>query len=263
MVIPAGDPPDAEYNMVALDQSGTKGVYSGVAVKWTGETGTRQDGGDPTFRNIKLKPNEVSAYIDISDKTLRNALAAGQMCMTLLRSAIIGSEEDTFYTGSGVGMPLGIIGHGASIEITRTTASTIKYADVVEMFARSKGTSLVWVMSKTALPQIMKMEDTEGHLIWQANAAAGPGGVLLGIPVMFNDQSPVLGSTGDLALIDFSYYAIKDGSPLAIFMDPYTQKVNGLTRIYAFWNVDGQPTITTPLLARDGVTTYSPFVVLK
>lgn len=264
MVIPAGTPPDAAMNLVALDQSGSKGVYSGVSVKWVSENGTRQDGGDPTFRNIKIEPQEVSAYIDISDKLLRNAAAAGAICERLMRGAIVGAEEDTFFSGDGVGKPLGINGHASAIEVARTTTSTIVYADIVNMFARAKfGGSLVWVTSQTTLPKLMTMKDEASQLIWQPNAREGNPGTLLGLPVIFNDQAPTLGSTGDLALLDLNYYAIKDGSPLAIFMDPYTQKVNGVTRIYAFWNVDGQPMITTPLMLRDGVNTVSPFVTLK
>ena len=121
----------------------------------------------------------------------------------------------------------------------------------------------MWITSQTTLPQLMTMHDADNHLIWQPNAREGAPGTLLGIPVLFNDQSPVLGSLGDLALVDLGYYAIKDGSSLAIFMDPYTQKVNGVTRIYAFWNVDGQPMLTTPMMLRDGVSTVSPFVILE
>jgi HK97 family phage major capsid protein len=264
MVIPAGDPPDAAFNLMALDQDGAKGVYSGVSVRWVGEKDTRQDAGDPSIRGIKIEPKEVSGYIDISDKLFRNAAAVGSMCERLLRGAILGAEEDAFYTGDGVGKPLGIIGHSATIPITRASAGAISYADVIGMYARAKfGGSLIWVASQTILPQLMGMVDAGNNHIWQPNAREGAPGTLLGIPLIYNDQSPVLGSEGDLALVDLNYYAIKDGAPLAIFIDPYTQKINGVTRIYAFWNVDGQPMLTTPMLQRDGQSTVSPFVVLK
>lgn len=264
MVIPAGDPPDSAMNLISLDQSNSLGVYSGVTVQWINEVGTRQDAGDPKVRQIKIEPNEVSGYIDVTDKLLRNSAAAGALVEKLLRGAIIGAEENAFYTGSGVGKPLGIIGHGATKSITRTTATTVVYADICAMFSAAKfGGRFVWIASPTVLPKLMILKDEAGNLIWQPNARDGAPNTLLGIPLLFNDQSPVLGNEGDLAFVDLGYYAIKDGSPLAIFMDPYTQKVNGVTRIYAFWNVDGQPMLSTPLLLRDGETTVSPFVVLK
>lgn len=264
MVIPAGDPPDAAYNMLSLDQSGSKGVYGGVAVKWIAEGGTRQDAGDPKIKNIKLEPQEVSGYIDVSDKLLRNSAAAGSLIEQLLRGAIIGSEEDAFYTGSGVGKPHGIVGHGSVKTVTRNTASHVKWADIKSMFgAFLFGGSPVWVANQGCLPDLMSLEDTSGHALWMPNVQIGPGGTLCGIPLLINDLNPALGTEGDLSLLDLSYYFIKDGAPLAIFMDPYTQKANGVTRIYAFWGTDGQPMLTSAITQRNGSSTVSPFVVLK
>jgi HK97 family phage major capsid protein len=263
-VIPAGTNPDAAVGLIALDQSGSLGVYSGVTVQWIAEGGTRPDAGDPQIRQIKIEPQEVSGYIDVTDKLLRNSAAAGALVQKLLRGAIIGSEENAFFVGSGVGKPLGIGKCGAAKKIARTTASTVVYTDVINMFSACKmGGQYVWVASQTVLPKLMAMKDEASNLVWQPNARDGAPSTLLGIPLIFFDQSPILGQESDLALVDLQYYAIKDGSPLAIFMDPYTQKVNGITRIYAFWNVDGQPMLSTPLMLGDGVTTVSPFVILK
>jgi len=262
-VLPAGDPPDAAINLVALDQSNALGVYSGVTVQWTAENGARQDAGDPRVRGIKIEPQEVSAYIDLSDKLLRNSAVAGAMCENLLRKAIVAAEEVAFCSGDGVGKPLGIIGHSSTVRVARTNANGIVYADIINMYSRTMGGNLAWVASRTCLPRLMTMVDAGNNLIWQPNAREKEPATLLGLPILLNPRSPVLGSEGDLMLVDLSYYAIKDGSGLAIFMDPYTQKVNGVTRMYIFWNVDGQPMMTTPLLEEDGVTTVSPFVVLR
>ena len=263
-VIPGGTMPDAAINMLALDQSGSKGVYSGMTVKWIGENAARQDAGDPTLRNIKLEPKEVSAYVDISDKLLANAPAAGQYIQQLLRDAIIGSEEDAFYTGSGVGKPLGIKGHASALTVTRNTASSVKWADIKAMFGKYMfKNNPVWVMNQSCLPQIMSLEDTNGNALWMPAVQNNPFQTLCGYPIVVNDLNPALGTEGDLALLDLKYYYIKDGSPMAIFIDPYTQKANGLSRIYAFWSVDGQPMLTTPLTQRNGTTQVSPFVVLK
>lgn len=263
LIIPAGDPPDGPFTMTSLDQSGSKGVFSGVVVSWIGENADRQSAGDPTILQIKLEPHEVGAYIDISDKALRNASASGALVEQLLRQAIIASEDKEFFSGNGIAKPLGIIGHKSAIKVKRKTANSLTYGDLVNMLASMLfGGNLVWVVSQSLLAKLMTMEDTEGHLIWQPSAREGQPNTLLGYPVVFNQRSPRIGSNGDIALVDFNYYAVKDGSPLAIFMDPYTQKKNGLTRIYAYWNVDGQPRITSPLKLEDGVGTVSPFVTL-
>mgnify|MGYP000898982064 CR=1 FL=1 len=185
------------------------------------------------------------------------------MVQSLLRKAIIAAEEDTFLSGNGAGQPLGIINHPAAITIARTVANQIAYTDIVNMFARAKfGGRLVWIGSQTCLPQLMTMVDVGNNLVWQPNAREGAPGTLLGIPFLLNDQSPVLGTEGDLILVDLDYYLIKDGSGISISMSEHPLFTQNRTIIKAFWNVDGQPWLTTPLLARDGVSTVSPFVVL-
>lgn len=261
-VIPAGSPPDAPITIPALDQSGAKGVYSGVVVQWIGE-GALKPQTEPSFREIKLEPQEVAAHIVVTDKLLRNSAAAGALCTRLLRGAIIGSEEDTFLRGDGVAKPLGIIGHPATIQVARAAANTIGYADVVGMYARAKfGGRLGWIGSQTILPALMGMVDAGNNHVWQPSAREGAPGTLLGLPLLLNDQSPTLGNEGDLILVDLDYYLIKDGSGIAIQASEHPLFTSNRTIIKAFWNVDGQPWLTTPLLQRDGVSTVSPFVAL-
>lgn len=262
-VIPAGDPPDAAITIPALDQSGAKGVYSGVVVSWIGE-GDEKPETEPSFRDIKLEPQEVAGHTVITDKLLRNSAAAGALVSSLLRKAIIASEEDAFFTGDGVAKPLGIVGHPAAVVIVRAGANAIAYTDVVNMFARAKfGGRLAWIASQTCLPQLMTMVDAGNNLVWQPNAREGAPGTLLGFPVLLNDQSPILGTEGDLVLVDLDYYMVKDGSGIAIAMSEHPQFTRNRTIIKAFWNVDGQPWLNTPLLQRDGASTVSPFVVLQ
>lgn len=263
-VIPAGDPPDSAITIPALDQSGARGVYSGVVVRWIAE-GEQKPETEPSFREIKLEPQEVAAHTILTDKLLRNSAAAGALVSSLLRKAIIASEEDCFYTGDGNGKPLGIIGHPACVVIVRAVANQIGYADVVAMYARAKfGGRLAWVTSQTCLPQLMTMvAPATNTLVWQPNAREGAPGMLLGISVLLNDQSPILGNLGDLALVDLDYYLIKNGSGIAIAMSEHPRFTRNQTIIKAFWNVDGQPWLNTPLLQRDGVSTVSPFVVLQ
>ncbi len=261
-VIPAGDPPDAAITIPALDQGGANGVYAGVQVTWIAE-GAQKPETEPAFREIRLEPNEVAAHVVVTDKLLRNSAAAGALVSSLLRKAIIAAEEDAFLSGNGAGQPLGIIGHPAAIQVARAGAGAIAYNDVVNMYARAKfGGQLAWIGSQTVLPQLMRMVDAGNNLVWQPNAREGAPGTLLGIPFLLNDQSPILGAEGDLILVDLNYYLIKDGSGISISMSEHPLFTQNRTIIKAFWNVDGQPWLSTPLLARDGVSTVSPFVVL-
>jgi HK97 family phage major capsid protein len=262
-VIPAGDPPDAPITFPTLNQSGARGVYSGVTVAWIAE-GARKPQTEPAFLETTLTPKEVATHVVVSDKLLRNAEAASSVVTTLLRRAILAAEDAAYLSGNGVGQPMGIIGHPSSINVGRNNPNVIAYADVVAMFARAKfGGPLCWIASPTTLPQLMTIADGNQRLLWQPNARDGAPGTLLGFPVLINERSPVLGTQGDLVLADLQYYLIKDGSGIFISASEHVQFLNNKTVIKAFFNVDGQPWLSTPLLLEDGVSTVSPFVVLN
>lgn len=255
---------DATAIFNSFDQSGTLGVYGGVTVQWINETAAVPDSGDLKYRQIKMEPKEAAGYMDISRKLMNNASEISGYIETQMQLAMRGTEDSKFISGSGVGCPLGFIGHGSSIEVLRNTALDIKYADLTAMYAKTKYNSrLAWVANPSILPKLLNMVDAANQPIWQPNARDGVPSTILGIPVLYSDNLPVLGTKGDLCLVDLFYYGIRDGSPMAIFIDPYSQSVNQLIRIYLYWNVDGQPLLTSPLLLQDGSTTISPFVILN
>jgi HK97 family phage major capsid protein len=269
-VIPAGTPPDASISMPALNQTAAENMYGGVTVEWIEEGGTKPET-DAALLEVTLQPHEVAGHTVISDKLLRNWAAADALLTRLLRSAIIASEDTAFLNGSGVGRPLGITNSPATINVARNTANAIDYVnDIINMFSRAKfGGTFVWIGSQTILPQLMGMTDSGGStLVWAPGqtglAASGPPGTLCGIPLIFNDRSPGLGTAGDLMLVDLSYYLIKDGSGPFVATSPHVHFTTNKTVIKAFWNVDGAPWLSGPIpLEGSTANTVSPFIVLN
>lgn len=263
-VLPAGSPPDAAITIPALDQTnGTPDsakMYGGVKVGWGGEGATISET-EAKIREITLTPHEVTGRIIVTDKLLRNWQASSSLLEQQLRGAIVSAEDFAFISGNGVAKPLGFINAGAAKAINRVTTMTIKYADIVAMFERLRGTSGIWVVTKAGLGKLMTMEDTEGHLIWQANASAASPGTIFGLPVVVNERSPALGAKGDISLVDLSQYLIKDGSGPFVAASEHVYFESNKTVIKCYWNVDGQPWLTEPITEENGWTT-SPFVVL-
>jgi len=266
-VIPAGDPPDASLSFPALDQTGARGVYSGVTVQWIGE-GEAKPETDSRLLEVELEPKEVAAYIPLTDKLLRNSDAASTLATTLLRRAIIAAEDVAFLTGSGVGQPLGIIDHPATIGIDRTgfpsVAAGDNYTDLVNMYASvMKDGPLVWIYTPTLLPELMTLTDVNGNLIWTTSAREGEPNRLMGLPAIENERSPVMGEPGDLLLCNLQHYLIKDGSGIFVAASEHVRFLQNQTVIKAFFNVDGQSWLTEPLTLEDDQTQRSPFVQLQ
>lgn len=265
-VIPAGNPPDAAITFPALDQSTSR--YGGVAVDWI-EEGEAKPETNAAFREIRLQPKEVAGHIPVTDKLLRNWQAANVILGDLLRSALLAAEDQAFLSGNGVGKPLGVVNSGAAYVVTRQTGSTITYQDLRKMLARFHGNGEnaigggTWTVTKAGLEVLTAMEDTEGHLIWNPNARDGVPGTIFGMPVIFSERSPALGSKGDVVLADWSKYLIKDGSGPFVEMgyinDDFTKNKR---RIKAFRLVDGQPWLTAPIKTENNYD-VSPFVVLN
>ena len=265
-VIPPGDPPDSAITFPTLDQTAGRDVYSGVTVQWMAEGHAKPETGYRLLE-VTLDPNEVAAFIPLTDKLLRNSAAASTLAETLLRRAIIAAEDVAFLRGNGAGQPLGIINHPATIQVARTgfpsAAPGDNYVDLVSMYtACMKDGPLVWVYSPTMLAELMTITDVNGNLIWTTSAREGEPNRILGIPAIENERSPIMGQAGDLVLANLQHYLIKDGSGIFVAASEHVRWLQNQTVIKAFWNVDGQPWLTQPLTLEDGVTQRSPFVQL-
>ncbi|AZS17397.1 phage major capsid protein [Paenibacillus lutimineralis] len=262
IVIPADETaPDADITFPALDQGSGSNMYGGVEVNWIGE-GDEKPETDAKFKDLKLTPHEVAGHIVVTDKLLRNSKAVNAIVTKLFRGAISAAEDDAFLYGDGIARPTGAISSGATIAVNRGTANAIKYQDIVSMLAKAKlGGSLVWSASQSILPQLLTMRDEAGNLIFQPNANNAMSGILMGYPIRFSENSPILGSEGDLVLSDFGYYLIKDGAGIYIQASEHPLFKQNKTIIKAFWNVDGKPWLSQPLTLKNGYE-ISPFVKL-
>lgn len=258
-VIPAGEFPDAEISFPALDQSGDKGVYSGVVTTWLAE-GAEIDETGFSLREILMAPKAVAGFIPFSNKLLRNTAAASMLASLLMRQAIAKAQDDAFISGDGVGKPLGFKNHASSKAINRATANTVTYADLVNMLQSSKGDMKEWVISQSLISTILTMADASGKLIY-TNGITGMSGTILGYPVKWSERVPAKGSKGDVMLLDLSYYYIKDGSGIILSASEHVKFTQDKTLFKIVSNVDGQSSMNSTLKLENGET-VSPFVIL-
>ncbi len=262
LVIPADESaPDASVTFPALDQGAGSNMYGGVEVNWIAE-GDEKPETNVKLKDLTLTPQEVAGHIVVTDKLLRNAPAVNALVNRLFRGAIAAAEDDAFLYGNGTGKPFGAVNSPASVTVPRQTANLITYKDVVAMIAKVKlGGSLVWSASQSILPQLLTMKDEGGNLIFQPNIADRMTGTLLGYPIRFQENAPILGSAGDLVLADLGYYVIKDGAGIFISASEHPLFKQNKTIIKAFWNTDGKPWVTAPFTLKNGYQ-VSPFVKL-
>ncbi len=264
-VLDAGTPPDSSITMPVLDQTSAQNMYGGVSVSWIAEGGTKPETG-MKLREITLTPQEVAAYIIVTDKLLRNWGAASTTLMNQLRAAIIAAEDNAFLTGNGVGKPKGVINSPAALTVNRTTAGQIVRADIDTMYSKiwEEGSEYVWIASPTCKPYLMSIADGGSNNLWMGNYTAATPPSLLGAPIIWSQRNVALGTKGDLMLVNLKYYLVKNGSGPFVEASPHVYFTSNKTVIKAFWNVDGRAWLEEPIpLEGDATKTLSPFVILN
>ena len=249
---------EADFKIPALQYSGNN-MYAGATVTWIDEAGVKPQT-DIDFKQITLQPYEVAAHIEVSDRLMRNSGQVETVVRTQLRNALISAEENAFLSGDGSGKPQGIIDAACTIGVTRGNNSAVSYDDICNMYARFRGTRGGWIISRSVVPELLSMQDSNNNLIWQPNARDSVTGTIFGMPVMISDHAPAMTETGSVVLADLKYYLIKDGVGVSIAASPHMKFTNNVTIIKAFKTVDGAPWLAGPL-----PTSYetSPFVQIE
>jgi len=254
-----------------LDQTGTPAAnykieyYGGVYAHWTAEAGAKTEV-EPDFKQLELVAHKLAGYTQSSDELLSNAaIGLDQLLRQLFAGAVRFRRDYAYLRGTGIGQPLGILNSGALLTTLRDVANQISANDIHSMLSIFLPTSIgkpstMWVASPGTMEFLLALGDGTNY-IWQPDAKGGIPMYLYGIPIMFSEKLPWLGTQGDILLADFSYYYIYDRQGLQIDVSQHYAFVNDLTTWRFVYRTDGQPSLSDPLYI-DTTHTISPFVAL-
>jgi HK97 family phage major capsid protein len=265
VVIPAGSPPDAPITFPALKQ-GDLGALGGMSFAWLAEGGAKPET-DFEVEEIKLEPREVAGTTVVTDKLLRNSAAASVIINRMMNMGISQERDRQYLKGDGVGKPLGIFNSPCSLTVTRAGAGAVAFADIVNMISKllpESWGSAEWLSHVTTLPQIVALADAVGNSIFiGGDATRRIPANLFGLPIRWTGKTYPLGTQGDLGLMDYRYYLIKDGSGPFVASSGHVYFTTNKTVLKIFLLTDGQAWMLNPLTLDDGVSQVSPFVLLK
>ena len=253
------------FNM-ASNASGS--LFGGVTTYWGNENASLTES-QPSFKQIELGLNKLYAYTEDPNELEEDAIVSMGGLLTQMFGEALAFEEDySFLNGDGVGKPEGILNAGATVEVSRGTASTIFFDDVVTMLSRFKGNvgRAKFYINQSAMPQVHKMIDVNGNYIWNvggnSNVQTAPAGTLLGIPIVVTEKLPALGTSGDLLLADCGFYLVGEKSGLRVDQSKDFKFQNDQLAYRAIKRVDGRVWLDSAITPRAGGSTLSPFVKL-
>lgn len=253
-----------------LDQTGatagTANWFGGMVANWTEEAATNTES-EPTWKQKVLTAHALTIYTQVSDYLIDDSAISLEDFLMGDKGfpGVITWEEDfAFVQGDGVGKPEGVLNTGAMLTQNRATANDITYEDIAGMLGQMiPGGRPVWVAHQSTMAELLTMNGPSGNpsYLW-GNAESGIPNVLLGFPIIFTDKNPVLGTAGDLMLLDWSYYLIGDRQQTTIDMSKEVRFRFNEVGWKATTRVDGQPWLSAAITYEDGSTQVSPFVKL-
>ena len=262
----------ASLTVPVLDQFDTPAsaskvdYFGGVVSYWTEEGATKTET-EPNFNQLELKVHKLAGYTQASDELLADsATALDTLLRNLFAGAIQWREDWHFLRGTGVGQPLGILNCGSLMTRDRLDPTEINLRDLgylLESFLPSShgAPSSVWVAHISTISQFIQLADAGNNVVWIDNARDTMPMRVFGMPILFTEKVPVLGTTGDLGLYDLRYYYILDNGMTEISSSIHYAFINDMTTWRFVHRVDGQCMLSAPIYI-DTTTQVSPFVVL-
>lgn len=261
------------------DTSHVSSLFGGVTFYWAEESAPITES-QARFGRAALEARKLTGYFKVPNELLQDAPAFSGFFNTAIPKGLAWYEDTAFMTGDGAEKPLGYIGtqNGAYVQVDRTTVNQVQWADIVTMFSRMLPTSLknaCWIANIDVFPQLAQM--TTGGAgnpgIWlggwaSRDATSAPPMSIMGLPLYFTEKVPSLntggGTTGDISLVDLSYYLIGDRQAIEVAASEHVAFQNNQTAYRIIERVDGRPWLITPLTPHSGsANTLSPFVGLS
>jgi len=252
------------YNAIDETSRVTGSRWGGLQGYWLAEAATKT-ASKPKFRQLELKLKKVAAVAYATDELLADAQALESWINRTVPEELRFLAEDAIYNGDGAGKPLGIMNSPALVTVTRDTGAAIKAADILNMWSRRWAgvNDYVWLINQDAMPQLPQMTIGNWPVFVPPGGLAGSQyGQMLGAPVIENEYSASLNTTGDIMLASLSQYQTITRGNIEAASSIHVQFLTDETAFRFVYRIDGAPVWNSPLTPFKGSNTQSPFVVL-
>lgn len=264
------EPTDSNAVDIEADETTPWGA-SGVQAKWRAE-GTQMAASKSKTELRTVRLHELYAFVLATEELLDDAPRLQNRLTVKSAEAIRYKASDAVINGTGAGMPLGWMKSGALVTVSKESgqaAATLNATNVLKMYSRAilDGGSAFWVAHTSILPQLATM--TIGNQpIWtppNQGLAGSPGGLLLGLPLVYAEQAEQLGTAGDLQLVNPAGYflAVKRNQGIQFASSIHLYFDYGLNAFRWLFRLGGQPFLSAPITRAKGTDTKSHFVCLQ
>lgn len=249
---------------------------TGIQAYWEGE-GSSFSESKAKFGDMQLRLHKLTALVRVTEELLEDAPALESWIKGEAPEAMLHKVNSAIISGSGAGMPQGILNSGFKYKVAKEsgqTADTVNFANINKMLGRILPLSFqrsVWLVHPALLEQIraMKFDLTSSTPIPVYMPPAGvsdaPYGTLYGRPIIpMMGGVKAAGDEGDISLVDLSYYYA--ATKIAGVKSDMSTHVYFNTQEAAFrfsMRIAGQCPFKAPVVTENGAFSMSGFVTLE
>lgn len=219
------------------------------------------------FELIKLEAASLMGLSFATNEILsRSPLSFAALIQSGFSDEIKSKLNEERIWGTGTGEFLGVMNSKSLVGIAKDSgqaANTITFANIVKMRARCWGyNNAVWMANHDVLPALMSLTDGDGNKLWQPSLREDAPDMLLGRPILFDENMKTLGEQGDIGLFNWSQYleGWQGGIDFAESLHVRFDTNESAFRFTAY--NDGAPWWNTPLTPKRSNASLSPFVTL-
>lgn len=241
--------------------------HGGLLAYWRGESDAYTASTQETWP-FEVNVHSLTGLVYLTDESMDDAPAVAASIQRDMPSELRWKAESAIWEGNGAGMPLGIQGHAAQVEVAAEggqAADTVVWNNVINVWARMWNlTGAAFVINYDVWPEIMNLVDTGNNAIYLpgGNVAGAPFGTLYGRPVIPWEHAETLGDAGDFNFIDFSQYMFVTKGGVRGDSSIHVRFLNGEQVLRFTWRAGGAPMWRAPLTPAKGTNTRSPFIRL-
>jgi HK97 family phage major capsid protein len=238
--------------------------WGGTLSYWEGEAVTTPTT-LPKFKALKSGAHKLTALCVATEELIADVPMLDAHMHRAFAAEASFQLDRAIYKGTP-GMPAGILNSAGLITVAKAqgqTAGTVIAENISTMWSRLPAPCrrrAVWLVSEDVSQQLELIGTGSPSTIGlYADVDGTP--LLKGRPVIEIEQANLLGTPGDITLVDLSQYVIVDGglqSALSLDVDFLTYQ--GVFRFVL--RVDGMPIWQSPITPFNGSSTRSPYICL-
>jgi HK97 family phage major capsid protein len=172
---------------------------------------------DDSFAQVTIGAHKLATMLKVSEELLNDSVFGVESYIASEFARRIGAkEEEAFFTGDGVGKPVGVLAEtgGAQLGVTAASATALTADEIMDLFYALKSPyrkKAVFLMNDLTVKALRKLKDASGQYLWQPSLTAGTPDTLLNRPVYTSGYVPIVAAGArTVAFGDFCYYWVAD-----------------------------------------------------